>query len=264
MTAEHQIASPRRLLFSVIVPTLNEEDHITRLINSLRQAMDKVEVIVVDGGSRDGTANIAETLGARVFVLQGSKEFEARNYAAARSRAPTLIFSSADVAFSKDSLQSVFRRFEEDSDLVALTGIDIPYDGGPGLRLVYWFYNALRFFSSKLPNPVKVFSTSTNFLVVRKETFEESGGFKTNDVNADGLMGRHLAGHYHVRFDDKVIVYISARRAQSWGFARFARHYLYIMENFLPWISDQKWFRRLKSRSEEAHGEIHSKKQSFV
>lgn len=250
--------------FSIIVPTLNERTHISQFLDSLhRQSAENFEVIVVDGGSQDGTAKIAESLGARVLVLEGSKEFEARNYAAARSKAPILVFSCADVVLPQTSLRSVSTQFKNDSDLVALTGPDVPYDGGPILRFTYAGYNVLRLLFSRLPHPFKVFSSSTNFLAVRKEAFQYSGGFKTDDVNADGLMGKYLVERYRISFDNKVIIYISARRALNWGIARFAIHYLYVLENFFPAISNRQWFRSLKSRSGRSHGAIHDNKPSL-
>lgn len=48
---------------SVIIPTLNEAP---TLATSLHTLSHDVEVIVVDGGSRDGTAKLAEAEGCRV------------------------------------------------------------------------------------------------------------------------------------------------------------------------------------------------------
>jgi glycosyltransferase involved in cell wall biosynthesis len=50
---------------SVIIITLNEEKNITRCISSVKQFAD--EVIVVDGGSKDATIELAENLGATVY-----------------------------------------------------------------------------------------------------------------------------------------------------------------------------------------------------
>ena len=80
-----------------------------------------------------------------------------------------------------------------------------------------------------------------------------------DEINADGLMGRYLADHYTVRFDNRAVVYISARRATSWGISRFTRHYLYVLENFFPLLSHRRWFVRLKSESRRNHGVIHLK-----
>ncbi len=256
---DSRLGVDNNVLFSIIVPTLNERVYISRLLESLnQQSMNSIEVIVVDGGSHDGTASIAKSLGARVIMLEGSSEFEARNYAAAHSNASILIFSCADVVFPVDSLRAVYERFENDVDLAALTGPGLPYDGGPGLQVTYRFYNAFRSLSSRLPHPVKAFSTSTNFLAVRKQAFRALGGFDPNDVNADGLIGRHLAKRYRTRFDDRAIVYISARRAIGWGLARFALHYLYVVENFIPPVSRHSWFKSLKSKSRQNHTDIHT------
>jgi len=54
-----------RRKISVVIPTLNEKDSISRAVRSALGAMD-VEVIVSDGGSTDGTVEAAELCGARV------------------------------------------------------------------------------------------------------------------------------------------------------------------------------------------------------
>jgi|SRR5712664_32451 len=245
---------------SIIVPTLNEAEHIGRLLASLRSKSPmNSEVILVDGGSQDSTVKIAQSLGAKVFVLAGAREWEARNYGVAQSKGTVLMFTSADVVFPPNSLKFVLRHFRENLSLAALTGPDFPYDGGPTLLFIYSLYNTVRFLSSRLPYPHKTFSSSTNFLVVRREIFSQIGGFKITDGNADGMMGRYLVRRYQTMFDNRVPVYISARRAKSWGIIRFTRHYLYVLENFFPWISRKHWFKSLKSKSAKSHGEIHGK-----
>ncbi len=57
----------------IIIPTINEAETIGRVIDEIpRQALEQagydVEVMVIDGGSTDGTIQIAEEKGARVVV----------------------------------------------------------------------------------------------------------------------------------------------------------------------------------------------------
>jgi len=52
---------------SVVIPTLNESDFISRCIRSVLKDPAVTEVIVVDGGSTDGTNRIAKRCGARVI-----------------------------------------------------------------------------------------------------------------------------------------------------------------------------------------------------
>lgn len=46
-------------LISIIIPVLNEEDRLASLLDSLSELSGDVEIIVVDGGSTDGSAKVA-------------------------------------------------------------------------------------------------------------------------------------------------------------------------------------------------------------
>jgi dolichol-phosphate mannosyltransferase len=49
---------------TVVVPTYNEADNIETLVAAVRRIMPSAQVLVVDDGSPDGTADLAEQLGA--------------------------------------------------------------------------------------------------------------------------------------------------------------------------------------------------------
>ena len=57
---------------SIIIPTLNEAGNIKETITHLQNSKG-VEIVVVDGGSRDNTVEMARSLGARVLVTDESK-----------------------------------------------------------------------------------------------------------------------------------------------------------------------------------------------
>jgi glycosyltransferase involved in cell wall biosynthesis len=61
-----RLADLRRL---AIVPAFNEEGAVARVINELRAVDPGLEVVVVDDGSTDGTAEAARAHGARVLQL---------------------------------------------------------------------------------------------------------------------------------------------------------------------------------------------------
>ena len=52
---------------SIVIPAMNEEKTITEIVKSALQYAE--DVIVVDGNSRDNTAELARSAGARVVVI---------------------------------------------------------------------------------------------------------------------------------------------------------------------------------------------------
>jgi dolichol-phosphate mannosyltransferase len=58
---------------SIILPTYNESKNINKLIPEIREEFPEAEIIVVDDNSPDGTAKVAESLGAKV-ILRKNKE----------------------------------------------------------------------------------------------------------------------------------------------------------------------------------------------
>lgn len=244
-------------MISIIVPTLNEEASLIRLLWSLKkQTYLGLEIILVDGGSKDNTVQIANRYNARTVVLNGRSEFPSRNFGASLAKGDILIFTSADAIFPDDLLEKVLKKFEEDSELIAVRGPGIPYDGPLIGKIEYTAYNIFRYVASIMPKPFKRFSGSTNFLAVRKEIFEKVGGF-CDDINADGLLGRELVKMGKVRYGFDTYVFISARRMSHMGFLEFNFHYLYVLENYLWLLSSMKKFKQMKLQRKIKHREMH-------
>lgn len=86
--------------FSIIIPAKNEAGNIKRCIHSINQncdyPQDSYEIIVVDNGSTDNTAHIAESIGARVFEKPGLTIAALRNYGAQVARGKVFVFLDAD------------------------------------------------------------------------------------------------------------------------------------------------------------------------
>jgi rhamnosyltransferase len=68
------LSEPTQSLVSVLIRVRNEEHALRRLFECLRmQKLDRpFEVVVIDNDSDDGSANVARTMGARVFTLPRS------------------------------------------------------------------------------------------------------------------------------------------------------------------------------------------------
>src|SRR5436305_12332456 len=73
----------------------NEQDNLPRCLNSLRGVVD--DLIVVDTGSTDGTVEIAEQFGARVFHFPWCDDFAAaRNESLSHVESDWIMWIDAD------------------------------------------------------------------------------------------------------------------------------------------------------------------------
>ncbi len=100
----------RQLSVSVIIPAFNEANTINLCLESLRRQTDlPVEILVVDDGSTDTTAQVVEQFNQgykRVRLLSQPHlgPAKARNLAARQARGKVLVFVDADMEFSPDFL----------------------------------------------------------------------------------------------------------------------------------------------------------------
>ncbi len=83
---------------SIIIPVLNEAEGLRQLLPYLREQAQTgalCEIVVVDGGSRDGSAEIAASLGARVIASPPGRAVQL-NAGARSARGDLLYFLHAD------------------------------------------------------------------------------------------------------------------------------------------------------------------------
>ncbi len=88
--------------FSVVIPTLNEEKYLPRLLGDLaKQSMRDFEVNVVDGQSTDRTLSLAEAYTNKLphlhlFTCTHKNVSTQRNFGAVKSKGKYLVFMDAD------------------------------------------------------------------------------------------------------------------------------------------------------------------------
>jgi glycosyltransferase involved in cell wall biosynthesis len=91
-------------MISFIVPAYNEELELPRSLAAIsaaaEDAKEKYEMIVVDDGSTDATADIARQSGACLVQIQRRQIAAARNAGAQIARGETLFFVDADTRIS--------------------------------------------------------------------------------------------------------------------------------------------------------------------
>jgi rSAM/selenodomain-associated transferase 2 len=177
--------SSRELMstLSIIVPTLNEAAVIVRQLQALQPLRGRgAQVIVVDGGSSDGTAGLASPLVDAVASAARGRAVQ-MNAGAGLARGEVLLFLHADTRLPEsadllvgDALadeQRTWGRFD-----VAIEGVH------PLLRVVAWSMNQ----RSRLTG----IATGDQAMFVRRSAFERVGGFPDLPLMEDIALSRRL------------------------------------------------------------------------
>ena len=112
---EGQVLPKEPGFFSVIVPVYNGADTLPRCLQALQAQtfpVDRFEIIVVDDGSTDGSAEVARSFGAPVVSQLNAGPAAARNHGAKMARGDVLLFTDADCAPDPDWIERMAGSFE--------------------------------------------------------------------------------------------------------------------------------------------------------
>ncbi len=204
---------------SVVVPALNEERHIGRLLRDIaRQTRMPQEVILVDAGSHDGTIAVARGF-ARVRVLHGERPVaRGRNLGGRSASGDVVIFLDADTRLP----QTFLERFVDD---FSRRGLDVacplyaPHDSTSAIERFHGVFNFVtRAFQGILPSGAGI------CLAIRGDLFRQSRGFdpylKFDDIE---LIRRLSRGRRFGIVEEKI--FVSDRRYREHGVARAILEY---------------------------------------
>ncbi|MFK0068159.1 bifunctional polysaccharide deacetylase/glycosyltransferase family 2 protein [Streptomyces sp. NPDC091046] len=101
---------------SVIVPAYNEKECIEATLRSLARSTHPIEIIVVDDGSTDGTAEIAESLGlpgVRVVRQANAGKPAALNNGVRHARYDIVVMMDGDTVFEPDTVRHLVQPFAD-------------------------------------------------------------------------------------------------------------------------------------------------------
>jgi rSAM/selenodomain-associated transferase 2 len=196
-----------RAALSIIIPTLNEARSITTTLDAVAQVRGSVEVIVVDGGSRDGTLEILREHGARVIKSERGRGAQMHAGACAAS-GQALWFLHADTIPPVDAAEQIIEALEKTE--VVGGNFCVRFDGARGAaRFLTWLYPQLR----KLG-----LCYGDSGIFVRRDAYRRVGGFKPFPIFEDLDLVRQLnrLGRV-VRLPAQVVT--SSRRFEGRSFA---------------------------------------------
>ncbi len=167
---------------SIVVPALDEAAGIGATLAALAPLRARgAEVIVVDGGSADGTPALAAPLADAVLAAPRGRARQ-MNAGAARTRGDVLLFLHADTRLSADADRAIAAAVAAG----ALWGrFDVCIAGRPAmLRVVAALMNV----RSRLTG----IATGDQAIFVRREAFERVGGFPDQPLMEDVELSRRL------------------------------------------------------------------------
>jgi len=219
-------ASSVRLSVAVILPVRNEAAVLEAALADLLVRHDPIEVIVVDGGSRDASRAIADGFSSRypvrVFNAPAGRALQ-MNAGAAAARADILLFLHADTRLPPNA-------FERVRDAIGRGHVwgrfDVRLDGA---RFAYRVIEGLMNRRSALTG----IATGDQAIFVRRDVFESLGGYAPIALMEDIELSRRLKRRDRpARITDPVKT--SARRWERYGIVRTVLHMWGL--RFLYWV----------------------------
>lgn len=203
-------------LISVVIPTYNRAELLRATLQSvLSQTVLPKEIVVVDDGSTDHTAQVVQQTRVEangstdVIFLPGphvNRRSQARNTGAHTTTTPLIAFLDSDDIWKKDRIEK------------QLTALERAPDAGFAFCNIQRFDESTGFLSPSclplerdfnghilgdiLEEPRAVSST----LVVRREAFDKLGGFREIRANEDYEFTLRLALYYQASYVPEVLV----------------------------------------------------------
>jgi rSAM/selenodomain-associated transferase 2 len=168
---------------SIIMPVLNEGEHIAAALDALVELRSLgVEVIVVDGGSRDATIQRARLRADCVFAAPRGRAMQ-MNAGAARARGNVLLFLHSDTRLPREAEHVVLNGLQRTGR--SWGRFDVKIEGrGLMLRVIGWFMNK----RSRLTG----IATGDQGIFVRRESFQAVGGFPALPLMEDVALCKAL------------------------------------------------------------------------
>ncbi len=200
-------------MISVIVPALNEEKDLGACLERLRlscrmaKPLEDCEIIVVDGGSEDGTVDVAEGV-ANLVVSQTSRGIGgARRDGAAVACGEKLAFTDADTIVSPDWLRLISSNLE---DFDACTGPVVYMQSGIKSEIIENWRSLYRLLS--VSNFHYIIGSN---MAVKANAYWRAGGHSEISLLDDYDLSRRLfRKDTAVRYDPRQAVYTSSRRVE--------------------------------------------------
>jgi rSAM/selenodomain-associated transferase 2 len=168
---------------SIIIPTLNEAEHIKSTLMCLEPIrMDGHEVIVVDGGSKDATVNEVKSRADIVITSAPGRALQ-MNAGARQATGDVLWFLHADSQVSRVAAEQILLALKNQNNYWGRFNIRLS-----GKHILFRIVELLMNLRSRLTG----IATGDQGIFVRRDCFEAIGGFSKIPLMEDIEISRRL------------------------------------------------------------------------
>jgi len=222
---------------SIVIPTLKEANFLERTLEQFKNLSIPHEIIISDGGSTDGTLEIARRYTNKVVVWDQPRRQtfgEAKNAGAALATSDYLVFIDADVLIPEPEhfFKEILADFDRKPTVVAMTVPLKPWLENKSL-VDALFCAPLNFWYILSNNIFHYGNASGEFQMIRRSVFNDLGGYRedlaggedTDMFNRLGRVGRTLSSHWHL------YVRHSCRRAHKTGWLKL--YWMWARQGFM-------------------------------
>jgi len=217
---------------SIIVPVYNSAGFLRSCLEHLRRStVSDYECIVVDDGSTDESAAVAQEFGAKVLSTGGRRgPAFARNLGARAATGDILFFIDADVCVHPDTVECVQANFEQDPELTAVIG---SYDDQPESQDFLSLYRNLMHCYVHHRSRREACTFWSGCGAIRKADFQSYSGF---DESYERPAIEDIELGYRLARDRKKMLLdtsIRVKHLKRWSFLGLVK--TDIMDRGIPW-----------------------------
>jgi rSAM/selenodomain-associated transferase 2 len=197
-------------MLSVIVPVLNEAAHIERTLTELARTCPGAEVIVVDGGSTDGTMDLVRRFLRATLIEAARGRAQQMNAGARIAAGSALLFLHADTTLPPGAQEAIQEALRQPG--VAGGRFDVRFDNPrPIFKLIATMMNTR--------SRVSGISTGDQALFVRRSAYDALEGYRDIPLMEDIDFSRRLKRHGRIACL-RLCVITSARKWEQEGVLR--------------------------------------------
>ena len=216
-------------MVSVIIPTLNEEKYVGRLLAQFTDEVKKkhnLEIIVSDGGSVDGTVELVKDK-VDVLLLHNSSNrqtiAEGRNIGVKAAKGDILFFINADTCINNIDhfFETIFDELKNPKVIAITCKVKtFPEEEQLADKIFHTFHN---YYFAAL-NYLGVGMGRGECNIIRREKFFEVGGYnETLTAGEDFDIFTRLTKKGKIRFLHNQVIFESPRRYRKQGYFKVMR-----------------------------------------